>query len=339
MIPRRPSLPEHHLAHARAGRGARHRPDVEQPGRGDDAQAARRVGDVAVAVGLHARGAGGDPAAERRVGEGVGEVAEGPALGVELLLEPRAEDAGLHARQPRGLVDLEQPVHPAEVDRDDGPRLLPRRLEAAGDARAAAERDHDGVRLERRAQDLDDRGLVAGPHDDVGHPAEVAAALADEVAQALAARVDDAVEGVVGDVLVAHRTLERGTQSVAQLRRGDVELSEGERAGGRLLDVDPEVLQEERPEVRLVVVGERDTLVTPAPPLHRTVLNRPCRHCSHGLDLTQGAPGVGLEPTTYRLTADALPLSYPGPIYPGLSAGRGRMHQPCFDLRVAVCAQ
>ena len=78
-------------------------------------------------------------------------------------------------------------------------------------------------------QDLDDRGLVTGPHHDVGHPAEVAAALADEVAQALAARVDDAVERVVGDVLLAHRALERGAQVVAQLRLGDVELVEGER--------------------------------------------------------------------------------------------------------------
>ena len=118
-------------------------------------------------------------------------------------------------------------------------------------------------------EDLDDRGLVAGPDHDVGHPAEVATALPDEVAQALAARVDHAVEGVVGDVLVPHRPLERGTQRVAQLRRGDVELSEGERAGRGLRDVDPEVLQEERPEARLVVVGERDTLFTPPPPLHR----------------------------------------------------------------------
>ena len=102
-----------------------------------------------------------------------------------------------------------------------------------------------------------------------GHSAEVAAALADEVAQALAARVDHTVEGVVGDVLIAHRALERGAQRVAQLRRGDVEVSEGERAGRGLRDVDPEVLLKERPEARLVVVGERDTLFTPPPPLHR----------------------------------------------------------------------
>ena len=239
-------------------------------------------------------------------------MAEGPSAGVELLLEPRAVDAGLHAREPRGLVDVEQLVHAAEVDRDDGARLLPRRLEAAGDARAAAERDHDGVRVERGAQDLDDRGLVAGPDHHVGDPAEVAAALADEVAQALAARVDHTVEGIVGDVLIAHRPLERGTQRVAQLRRGDVEVVEGERPRGRSSSTSiPRCSRRNGRKLGLVVVGERDTLVTPPPPLHRTVLSRPCRHCSHGPDLTQGAPGVGLEPTTYRLTAECSAIELP----------------------------
>ena len=232
MMPEPPLAAQHHLAHARAGRGARHRAHRQQPRRRDHAQAARDVGDVAVAVGLHARGARRDPAAERRVGEGVGVVAEGPAAGVELLLQARAVDAGLHAREPRGLVDLEHPVHAGEVDGDDGARLVARRLEAAGDARAAAERDHDRVGVERGAQDLGHLGLRAGAHDDVGHAAELAAALADEVAQALAAGVHHAVVGVVGDVGLADRALERGAQVAGQLRLGDVELGE-RRAGAR----------------------------------------------------------------------------------------------------------
>ena len=169
-------------------------------------------------------------------------MAEGVAAGVELLLQARAVDAGLHARQPRGRVDAEHLVHAAEVDRDDRARLGRRRLEAAGDARAAAERDHDRVGVERRAQDLAHLGLVAGPHDDVGDPAEVAAALAHEVAQALAAGVDDAVEGVVGDVPVADRALERGAQVVGELRLGHVEVGEGDGALRGLRHIDPEVL-------------------------------------------------------------------------------------------------
>ena len=228
---------------------------------------------------------------------------------------------------------------PPEVDGDDRARLLPRRLEAAGDARAAAERDHDRVGLQRGAQDLDDRVLVSGPHDDVRHAAEVAAALADEVAQALAARVDDAVERVVGDVFLARGALQRGAQAVAQLRLRDVELVERERPGRGLVDVDAEVLPEERLEARLVVVGEGDTVIPPPPPLHRTVLAGSCRHCSHGLDLTQGAPGVGLEPTTYRLTADRSAIELPRTDLPRIIGWEADFRQSRLDLRVAISAQ
>ena len=168
-------------------------------------------------------------------------MAERVALGVELLLEARAVDAGLHAREPRGRVDGEHAVHPLEVDRDDRARLLARRLQAAGDAGAAAERDDDGVGLQRGGQDRGHGRLVAGAHDEIGHAPEVAPPLAHEVAQALAARVDDAVERVVGDVLLAHGALERGAQTGVDLRRRDVELVERGRALADPIDVDAEV--------------------------------------------------------------------------------------------------
>ena len=95
------------------------------------------------------------------------------------------------------------------------------RLEAAGDVRAAAERDHDCVGVERRAQDRRDVVLAARAHDDVGQPAELAAPLAHEVAQALAARVDDAVERVGRDVPGADGRLQRVAQPRRQRRRGD----------------------------------------------------------------------------------------------------------------------
>ena len=200
---------EHHLADGRPGRGGRDRAGDQQPGRRDHAQPAGGVGDVAVAVGLHARRARRDPAPERRVRERVGVVAERVALGVELLLQPRPVDAGLHPREARDRVDAQHAVHPLEVDGEHGPRLLPRRLQRARDARAAAERDHHRVGLQRGAQHLGHRRLVARAQHEVGDAAEVAAALADEVAQALAARVDDAVVRVVGDVALPHRRLER----------------------------------------------------------------------------------------------------------------------------------
>ena len=57
-------------------------------------------------------------------------------------------------------------------------------------------------------------------------------AVADEVAQALAARVDDAVERVGRDVGGADGRLERGAQVGREGRLGDVELVEADRARG-----------------------------------------------------------------------------------------------------------
>ena len=55
------------------------------------------------------------------------------------------------------------------------------RRKAAGDARPAAERDHDGILLEGGPDDGGDLVLVGGAHHDVGQPTKVAPALADQV--------------------------------------------------------------------------------------------------------------------------------------------------------------
>ena len=174
--------------------------------------AARQVGHVAVLVGLHARGARRDPAAERRVVEAVGEVPERPARRVELRLERRPEHARLHAREARHRIDLQHAVQPPEVDAEHRPRLVRGRVEAAGDVRPAAERDHDRVGLERGGEHRRDLLLGARPHDRVGQPPELAAPLQHEVAQALAAPVDDPVERIVRDGRGPDRLLQRGAQ-------------------------------------------------------------------------------------------------------------------------------
>ena len=71
---------------------------------------------------------------------------------------------------------------------------------------------------------------------------------------------------------------------------------------------------------------EKETPSSPHP--HHfiaAVLAGSCRHCSHGLDLTQGAPGVGLEPTTYRLTADRSAIELPRTDLPRIIGGRARL--------------
>src|SRR6478672_4596915 len=114
--------------------------------------------------------------------------------------------------EPRRVVDLEHAVHAGHVDGDDRAVLAGRGLEAPGDVRAAPERDQDGVGVDGRAHDRLELRLAARADDDVGQAADVARAVADEVAQALAARVDDAVQGVGRHVGDADGRLQRGAQ-------------------------------------------------------------------------------------------------------------------------------
>ena len=128
------------------------------------------------------------------MGERVREVPEGPAAIAQLSLELRAEDARLHARQARDLVDLQHAVEPVEIERDHRSLLVGLGAEAAGDAGAAPERDQHCVRVQHRMHNGRDLVLVGGRHDDIGQASELAATLADEVAQALAPRVHHAVQ-------------------------------------------------------------------------------------------------------------------------------------------------
>ena len=139
--------------------------------------------------------------------ERVGEVPKRVALRTQLLLQVRAENTGLHACQARGAVDREQLVQAYEVHRDDRARLGHGGLERAGDRRAAAEGDDDGVEAHGGPQDGGDLVLAARAHDDVRDAGQLAATLTDEVAQGLAARVHDAIKRVDRDERSGDRLL------------------------------------------------------------------------------------------------------------------------------------
>ena len=229
-------------------------------------------GDVAVLVGLHARRA----------------VATQPpsVLWVKLsgkcpIVQPRRpswvlevgpEHAGLDPREPGVLVDLEDLVHAAEVDGDDGALLLGQGVQAAGDVAAAAEGDEHEVGLAGQVDQGADVVLAARVDDRVGDAREVGGAQPEEVAQALAVRVHDPVEVVVGDVRRADRVGQAAADLVADARGGDVELLDRLRRLGRLRDVDPDGAADEGGEGGLVLPVEGDALDAPAPPLH--VLDR-----------------------------------------------------------------
>src|SRR5699024_8172071 len=126
--------------------------------------------------GLHAGGAGRRPAAEGGVREGVREVADGPAQGVQLLLEVRAVHARLDAGEARGGVDLDDLAQAAEVHGEDRALLGDVRGDGAGDARASAVGDQHQVVLEHDPQDRGDVRLGARVDDRVHEALETAAA-------------------------------------------------------------------------------------------------------------------------------------------------------------------
>ena len=259
---------DHHLVDVGARRLGGKRPRDEHTGGRDGAQTLGHVGDVAVLVGLHARRTRRDPAAERRVREAVGEVPERPTGAVQLFLEVGAEHPGLHPGSAGGLVDLEHLVHLLHVDGDDRAALTAGRFEALGDVGATTEGDDDHVVREGRGHDCADLVLVLGVHDQVGQTAEVATADTHQVAQALAVRVDNTLHGVGGDLVVAQRSRQGGGELVADDRLRDVEVVEVEDLRRATVEVDVDLLPDERAEVGLVGVGERHVGVAPSPPLH-----------------------------------------------------------------------
>ncbi len=193
---------------------------------------------------------------------------EGPALGVELRFEARAEHSCLHPRQARDVVDLDHRVHLAHVDGEDGALLAARRFETLGDVGATSERnDHDVVGHGRR-HDRDDVVFGVGVHDHVRQATKVAPANTYEVAQALAVRVHHALARLRGDLIGAQQFRERGCECLVHSRGADRERVEVDHRVARTVEVDPDLLADERCEVGLVFVGERHLLVAPTPPFH-----------------------------------------------------------------------
>ena len=177
----------------------------------DDSHAARDVGDVAVLVRLHARGASGDPAAESAVGEAVREVPQSPAPRAQLLLQVWALSARLNARQARLLVNVDHLVQPTKIKRDDRSGLILGSMQAAGDVAASAVRNDHRIRGYGAIDDELHLSLVAGIDHDIRHARNVAGPNPQQVSRALAVGVHDPVK------IILYRVL--GTDRVGQLRQ------------------------------------------------------------------------------------------------------------------------
>jgi len=134
-------------------------------------------------------------------------VAQGELALGELLVERGAEDAGLNPSGKGDRVDLEHPVEGAEVEcHRGGVALAQPRLDAADDARPAAEGDRRGIRVRTPIEDRDDLLLRTRSGDQVRDVLVLAPESADDVAVGLAERMGEAVMLVVaGDLLERRR--------------------------------------------------------------------------------------------------------------------------------------
>ena len=135
---------------------------------------------------------GGDPPAQRRELVGLGVVPELEAVVGEAVLDLRAERAGLNARPAGLLVDREDRVHPAGVQRDDA--RVPAAdvaLDAADDAGPAAVGNDRDALLGGPLQQGGDLVLGLGLRDDVGCRPEVPPEATDLVPVGVAVGVVD----------------------------------------------------------------------------------------------------------------------------------------------------
>ena len=177
-----------------------------------------------------------DPSTERRVLEALRVMPQREAVRRELLLEPRTGRPRLDARGARHRVDLEHAVHRSQID---GDRAVPRApagpLDAADDARPAAEGDHrESIALAPR-EHARHVLFVTRERDRVGRPGEVPREGACDVAVPLAVRVQRALAPVDRDDRRELRGHDRARFGHADRREGrrDAQrgLGDAQRAG------------------------------------------------------------------------------------------------------------
>ena len=178
------------------------------------------------------------------MGEGVGEVAEGPAVRVELLLEA----AGRRRRPARARAARSRrcraacPCRPRSTEMtvrvsSRGASRLPEMLVPPPNGITTASASSAALRTRRPRSSSPGRTTTSGSRP--RSPRRCRMRSRRLLPRAWTTRSRASSETYASPTAA----LERGAERAAQLRRGDVEVGEGERPRGRLRDVDPEVLR------------------------------------------------------------------------------------------------
>ena len=199
--PERPLGTDDQFAQGGTGGGVRRLQRAQVAGRRQQAHRADHGVEAPVAAGGLPGGAGGGEAADRRVLEGLREVAEGQALAAQRRLRLRPAQAGAEAGAERAAVDLDLTQRP-EVEADQ-PCVNPAQgLDAADDAGAAAER-HDGdPGAGADLEDASQRLRIGRHHDRVRRRFEPTAAHPHQVGVAASACVPQPVLPGIEDRLL-----------------------------------------------------------------------------------------------------------------------------------------
>ena len=133
-------------------------------------------------------------------------MAQRPTAGVELLLHVGTENAGLNGRESGGLIDREHLVQSPQVHGNNAPLLRRIRLEASGDAAAAAKGNEHQIMLDGCPHEAGDFVFGAGVDHDVRDAVEIVAQSLQELHYRFTGPVDHAQFVVGADVI---RSVER----------------------------------------------------------------------------------------------------------------------------------
>ena len=149
--PQRSLAPDAQMVHVDPIRRIRHRPRRQHAFGRHHAQSNHHILDLAVLVALHPGGPCRDPAPQRRVHKRIRKMSQRHAMRTQLLFQVGAKNSRLHPRRKRLRVHFQHPPHPPHIQRHHHP-LVFHPLQAAGNIRPTAERNHHDVVMRRRSQ-------------------------------------------------------------------------------------------------------------------------------------------------------------------------------------------